>query len=228
VPEIAKEKNLSVSAMTSEPQLALGVSIPSQYLKHSRSQLNTGLAVLTLARLSLVPVIVLSFMKVPAVTVGAIVLFVIADVLDGVLARSRQADGPARRALDSTIDRIGIDAGILGAFVAGLLPAPLLIALLARDAYCAVICARMVKRRGVAIKADWLYRGLNLCVAAGALAAPFVPTTFWVWSAGVLLIISVIVAIDLTRLVRKVESAPPGLSDMVLPAGAVRSGDLSL
>lgn len=219
---------MSVSAATTESGFTLGVDISPRPLRHSRSKLNIGLAALTLARLSLVPVIALSFMKVPAVTIGAIVLFVVADVFDGVLARNRQADGPSRRALDSTVDRIGIDAGILGAYLAGILPAPLLIALLARDLYCGAICARMVRKRGVAIKADWLYRGLNLCVAVGAIAAPFVPATLWAWGAGVLLLFSLVVAIDLTRSVRTVENAPPSLRDAVLPAGAVRRGDLGL
>ncbi len=184
------------------------------------------LAALTLARLSLVPVIVLSYMKSPVVTASAIVLFVVADVFDGVLARDRGADGPSRRALDSTVDRIAIDAGIVCAFLAGILPGFLLVALLARDAYCAAICARMMHRRKVAIKADWMYRGLNLCVAVGAIAAPFLPGTLWVSLAAVLLLLSLVVALDLTRSVRLVEGASQRVRDTVLPAGALRRGNV--
>lgn len=182
------------------------------------------LAALTLSRLALIPVIALSFMKLPALTIGAVVLFVIADVADGMLARNLRADGPYRRALDSTVDRIGIDAGIVGAYLAGILPGYLLIALLARDAYCALLCARMVHRRGIAIKADWLYRLLNACVAIGAIAAPFLSQRLWVALAGVLLLFSIAVAADLTRLVRRVEASPSAVRNAVLPAGALRRG----
>lgn len=188
----------------------------------SRSRASLTLAILTLARLSLVPVILLSFMRVPALTAAAIALFVFTDVFDGVLARNQGADGPRRRALDSMVDRIGIDAGIVGAYLAGILPPSLLVALLARDLYCAFICARMVYRRNVAIKADWMYRALNLSVALGAIAAPFLSPSLWVSLTGAMLLVAVAVAADLTRSVRLVEGAPPGLRDAVLSAGALR------
>jgi phosphatidylglycerophosphate synthase len=180
------------------------------------------LAAFTLGRLSLVPLIVLSFLETPALTVAAIALFVILDVFDGVLARRQAADGPGRRSLDSVVDRIGIDAGIVGAYAAGLLPEFLLVALLARDAYCGMLCARMMYRRRVAIKADWLYRGLNLCVALGAVAAPFVPTGLWEASAYGLLALSIVVAIDLTRCVRVVENSPDDVRTRVVGAGELR------
>ncbi len=185
-------------------------------------KIDVALALFTVARLALVPAIVLSFMKVPLVTCVAIVGFVAADIYDGILARRDGNDGPRRRALDSVVDRIGIDAGIVGAYVAGLLPLPLLVAFIARDLYCGAICARMLRRRGVAIKADWVYRSLNACVAIGAMAAPFISSTLWVGLAGGLLLAAVIVAVDLTRLVRSVESTPPSVRDFVIPAGELR------
>lgn len=215
---------MSVSAAPAAPQLAWRAGMFQRYQERRGSRVDLRLAVLTLGRLSLVPVIVFSFMQIPALTTGAIVLFVLADVFDGVLARNRGADGPGRRALDSTVDRIGIDAGMVGAYLAGILPGFLLLALLARDAYCAFICARMMYRRKVAIKADWMYRGLNLCVALGAVAAPFLSEALWVSLAGVLLLLSAAVAIDLTRSVRLVEGSEPDLRDAVLPAGALRRG----
>jgi len=191
------------------------------------SRTEVRLAALTLLRLSLVPVIVLSFLKVPAITAAAILLFVVGDIFDGVLARKFEADGPKRRALDSLVDRIGIDAGILGAYLSGILPLALLILLLARDAYCAVICIRMVVRRNVAIKADWMYRALNLCFALGAFAAPFLSERLWVSLASVLFALSLGVAIDLTRSVRLVERAPARFRNVVLGAGSLRNGALA-
>ena len=86
----------------------------------------------------------------------------------------------------------------------------------------AFICARMVYRRNVAIKADWMYRALNLSVALGAIAAPFLSPSLWVSLTGAMLLVAVAVAADLTRSVRLVEGAPPGLRDAVLSAGALR------
>jgi phosphatidylglycerophosphate synthase len=197
---------------------------PRQTLRTSTVDLR--LAALTIGRLSLIPVILFSFMKSPVVTMSAIVLFVVADIFDGVLARDRDADGPSRRGLDSFVDRVGIDACMVGAYFAGTLPGLLLLALLARDAYCAVICARMMYRRSVAIKADWLYRALNLCVATGAIAAPFLSNSLWTTLAGVFLLLSIVVAIDLTRSVRLVEGSTPNVRNTVLAAGALRRGSL--
>ena len=185
-------------------------------------KVEVALAALTLARLLLVPVIVLSFMKSPLLTCAAITGFVLADIYDGVLARRNGSDGPRRRALDSMVDRIGIDAGMVGAYLAGVLPLPLLIALIARDLYCAAICARMMHRWGAAIKADWVYRSLNAAVALGAMVAPFISPTLWVALTCGLLVAAMIVAVDLTRLVRSVESASPRIRGRVLPAGEIR------
>jgi hypothetical protein len=113
---------------------------------------------------------------------------------------------------------------MVAAYFAGILPGVILLALLFRDAYCAIICARMVYRRNVAIKADWMYRALNLCVALGAVAAPFLAERLWVSLAGVLVLLSSVVAVDLTRSVRVVEASSPNVRDTVLGAGALRYG----
>lgn len=208
----------------SKPVWSADALQPHRHLNASRA--DSRMTALTLGRLSLVPVILLSFMKVPPVTTAAIVLFVVADIFDGMIARGSRADGPTRRALDSLVDRIGIDAGMVAAYIAGILPAPLLVALLARDAYCALICVRMVYRRNVVIKADWMYRALNLSVALGAIAAPFLSAGLWISLAGVMLLLSVVVAADLTRSVRFVESSPSGVRNVVLAAGALRQRTL--
>ncbi len=218
---------MSVSATPTPSKVAWLTDPGPRERRALGAQVDFKLAAWTVARLSLVPVIVLSFMKVPVVATAAIVLFVVADIFDGLLARSRSADGPIRRGLDSVVDRAGIDAGIVGAYLAGILPLFLLIPLLARDAYCALLCARMFYRRRIAIKADWMYRGLNLTVAAGAISAPFVPAELWAWLAGLMLLLSIVVAIDLTRSVVSVERASPSLRDAVLRAGALRRRHLN-
>ena len=162
-------------------------------------------------------------MVAPVVTTAALVAFVSLDVYDGVLARRLGADGLGRRALDSTVDRVAIDGCLIGAWAVGALPVVVLAALLARDAYCAVICARMMHRRRTAIKADWLYRSLNLSVAAWAIAAPFAGATGRTAAAVAVLLFSSSVAADLTRLVGAVLRAPAHVHDTVVAAATARS-----
>lgn len=176
----------------------------------------------TVARLALVPLILVTFTRSPGLTSIVIALFVATDVYDGVLARRHGEDGPARRALDSAVDRLTIDSCLIGACIAGVLPPAILLGLLARDAYLALICSRMMRTRRVAIKADWLYRALNLSVAGWALLVPFVSAAAATALALLLLAFSLVVAIDLTLLVKKVLSAPPAVRDTVIGAGALR------
>ena len=191
-------------------------------LGNSLASVDGALRLLTLGRLVFVPIIIASFMVSPLVTTAALLLFVITDVYDGRIARSLDADGPGRRALDSIVDRVSIDACLIGAWFSGALPLPILCALLIRDLYLGLICRGMMSLRQVAIKADWLYRSLNLCVAAWAIATPFLSANAKTGSALVLLGFSLIVAFDLTRSVRMVLSAPPSMRNVVVDAGWLR------
>jgi phosphatidylglycerophosphate synthase len=194
--------------------------------RHPRRLLRSEMLLIlfTAGRLALMPIIIVSFLTDPAVSTIAIIIFIVADIYDGVLARRFDADGPSRRALDSIVDRVVIDGCLAGAYFVGALPGLLLVALLARDAYCAVLCARMVRERNVAIKADWLYRALNLSVAAWALSAPFLSPNWRTTLAAFVLLASVIVAFDLTRSVRRVREAPLRVKDLVIDASNLRRG----
>lgn len=183
----------------------------------------TAPAMLTVGRLAFVPIIVASFAVSPPVTAIALLLFVATDVYDGVLARRRGVDGPDRRALDSIVDRIAIDAGLLGAWAVGALPLPIFLALLGRDLYLALLCRRMFVERRVVIKADWLYRSLNLAVAGWAMVAPLVSAEARAYLALALLAFSLVVAWDLTRAVRIVRDALPQLRNAVIDAGSLRA-----
>lgn len=186
------------------------------------------LTVLTTARLVLVPVLIATFMVHPGVTTVFLVLFMAADLYDGVLARQLSADGPQRRAMDSIVDRIAIDSCLVAAFIYGALPAILLFGFLARDFYCAVLCARMMRQRRVAIKADVVYRGLNFSIAVWALSAPFVSAGARTAFAAVVFVASIAVAFDLTRSVRIVLNARPELSHQVIDADLLRKGAADL
>jgi phosphatidylglycerophosphate synthase len=182
----------------------------------------------TVGRLVLIPGVIASFLVSPAVTTVFLLLFVAADVYDGVLARRFEADGPSRRALDSIVDRIAIDACLVAAWVSGAMPLLILCGLLARDLYLAALCRRMVRERRVAIKADWLYRSLNLAVVAWALLAPFVSQGTRTVLAVALLGFSLVVARDLKISISKVLQARSELRNVVVDAGVLRgTSDLS-
>lgn len=201
---------------------AQGLEPGATNLRRAFASVEATLTALTVGRLVFVPIIIASFTVSAAVTTVALLLFIAADVYDGVVARRHGADGPARRALDSIVDRLAIDACLIGAWVSGAMPLPILCALLARDLYLALLCRRMMSERGVAIKADWPYRSLNLAVAGWAIVSPFVSADVRVGLAAALLSFSLLVALDLTRGVRMVLKAPPRLRDTVVDAGWLR------
>jgi len=190
------------------------------------SRVEILLFALTLARLGFIPAIVASFLTLPAVTALAVGLFIVVDLFDGILARRLNSDTPLRRSVDSIVDRLTIDTCLIAAGLAGALPLPILFALLVRDAYLALLCGNMVRQRRVAIKADWLYRSLNLCVAAWALAAPFVSSAAAGVLALALLAFSLVVAADLTIQVAKVLAAPSAVRDTVIGAGELRRTEI--
>jgi phosphatidylglycerophosphate synthase len=177
---------------------------------------------ITVGRLALIPVIALSFMASPLITSVGLLAFMFSDLFDGILARSTGDDGPRRRAVDSIVDRVAIDACLVAAAVTGAMPPLLVCAFLARDLYCAVLCAGMMRERWVAIKADLLYRGLNCGIAAWALAAPFLSSGGRLASALLLFAVSLVAAADLTRSVRLVRRAPATVRDRVIAAADLR------
>lgn len=184
------------------------------------------LVALTVSRIALIPVIAASFMASPAVTAASLLVFMFADLFDGIVARGEGDDGPGRRALDTTVDRIAIDAGLVAATLAGALPPLLLAGFLARDLYCGGICALMMAERRVAIKSDLFYRGLSCGFAAWALAAPFLSAGGRFAGAGALLLAALLLAADLSRSVRRVRSAPASVENLVLDAALLRRGDV--
>jgi phosphatidylglycerophosphate synthase len=181
---------------------------------------------LTVGRIALIPVISLSFMASPVITAVSLVTFMFADLFDGVLARLTGDEGPWRRAADSVVDRVAIDVCFVAAGLTGAMPALLVVAFLARDAYCSAICVGMMRERQVAIKADLLYRGLNGSLACWALAAPFLSTSGRSATALVLFGAALLVTADLRRSVRLVRRAPETVRNQVIDAGNLRNHQL--
>ena len=183
------------------------------------------LALVTVGRLLLIPLVVVTFATRPLVTAAALGLFIGLDVYDGVLGRRRGGDGPSRRALDSIVDRFAIHVVYVALTLEGFFPPVLLACMLLRDAYCAYQCSRMMRARWVAIRADWMYKLLNLSLAGWVATAPFIGSTPRTALAVVVLGYSVVVAADLTLAVRKVLTLPRHLDCVVIPAGALRQAE---
>jgi phosphatidylglycerophosphate synthase len=176
----------------------------------------------TLGRLGLIPIVIVSLGISPPLTAVALAAFVLADLYDGVLARQLSADGPSRRVLDSVVDRISIWAVFIAVVLAGYLSVVLLALLLLRDLYCGVLCYEMLRKRNVAIRADWLYRALNLMLAAWVVIAP--TTTSATRSILFLAVLgfSIFVAADLRQSIEKILRMQPPVRDAVLAAGELR------
>ena len=180
------------------------------------------MVVVTIGRLVLIPLVILWLTSEPVACAAVLAVFISADIYDGVIGRRRGTDGPSRRGLDSIVDRIAIDAVYVALTWRGFLPLELLVFMLARDAYCARQCARM-RARLVAIRADWMYKTLNLSLAGWVIVAPLVTANVRVGLAVLVLAYSVIVAADLTRAVRKVLDLPLNVYGVVISAGQLRS-----
>jgi phosphatidylglycerophosphate synthase len=172
-----------------------------------------------------VPFIVISFMTSPVVTAAALLCFMVADLMDGVIARRRGGDGMERRVADTIVDRVAIAACLIGATAAGALPFALLIGFLLRDVYCACLCWHLLRKRGLAIRVDGFYRVPSFVVVAWALAAPFVSVSLRVVAAAVTLAVFTIIAADLSRLVWRLSTASFEAEGPLVDARAVRGAD---
>jgi phosphatidylglycerophosphate synthase len=181
------------------------------------------LLALTLGRLLLIPFIILSLGVVPAVTFSALVVFILLDLYDGVAARRLGGDDVARRILDSVVDRVSIWSVYAAATQIGLLPLSLLLILAARDLYCGYWCYRLITERDIAIKADWLYRSLNLALAGWIIVAPLVSAGLRLNLFLAVCIYSVVVAIDLRRSIGIALSLSTDVSSRVIPASVLRT-----
>lgn len=182
-----------------------------------------SLLAITVGRLALVPVIVLSFDEQPAVTTATLAIFIAVDLYDGVLARHHGADDTARRTLDTAVDRISIWTVYLAVAAGGYLAIPLLALFGLRELYTGYWCQRLLLERDVVIRADWMYRGLNLTLAGWVVAAPFLSSSERdALFVGVLLG-SAVVARDASRSLRCVLHMPSSVRSMVIPAGELRS-----
>jgi phosphatidylglycerophosphate synthase len=184
--------------------------------------LDRVLVLVTVGRFVLIPVVVITFAAQPVITAMALSLFVGLDIYDGILGRQRGGDGPSRRALDSIVDRLAIHTVYIALALKGFFLPELLAFMLLRDAYCAYQCSRIMRARWVAIRADGMYKLLNLSLAGWVVIAPFITRTLQEGLAILILSYSVVVAGDLTLAVRKVLALPHHFDCSVISAGALR------
>jgi phosphatidylglycerophosphate synthase len=191
-------------------------------LVSSMKEVPRMLLLVTLGRFLFIPVVILSFDDSPLITAAALAVFIAADLYDGVLARKLGADDPARRVLDSLVDRASIWLVYMTVTAAGLLPPAFLVVLLARDLYCGYLCHKIVHTRNVVICADWAYRGLNLMLAGWVVIAPLVQAQARLGLFAGILLVSAAVAVDLKRSVAAILQMPSSVASVVIPAGDIR------
>jgi phosphatidylglycerophosphate synthase len=182
-----------------------------------------ALLAITLGRLFFVPIIIVSFDAVPAVTTAALAIFIAADLYDGVLARRLEADDTARRTLDTIVDRLSIWPVYIAITAWGYLAVPLLAVFAVRELFAAYWCQRVLRERDVVLRADWMYRTLNLMLAGWVILAPFESAAQRNALFGVVLLFSAVVAFDVMRSLRSVLTMPPGIRSVVIPAGELRA-----
>jgi phosphatidylglycerophosphate synthase len=188
----------TLSPLASEPRLTAQSTFTA--LGPVRQQ-DIAATALTLARLTVLPVVLLGLGQKTALAAIAIISFVALDIVDGVLARAWAHDGAARRAADSAVDRIAIDTSLVTAGAIGLVPWLIVAAFLVRDGYCILLCLRMYRAsEGSVLKADWAHRSLNLAMAFGGIVAPWMSPTIRTPAALLVLAYAVAVALDLTRM----------------------------
>jgi hypothetical protein len=80
----------------------------------------------------------------------------------------------------------------------------------------------MLKERWVAIRADWIYKGLNLSLAGWIVAAPFLATGARQAILVCIVAWGIAVAVDLSRAVTQVRSPRSLHRNAVLCAGTLR------
>jgi phosphatidylglycerophosphate synthase len=183
-----------------------------------------SLASLTLGRLVFIPPLVFFICSgAQFAAAGFLAAFLVADHLDGVIARRVNADGPTRRALDSISDRIAIWSVYATMVALTYAALPIVLILAARDLYCARLCYRVMRSRLVAIGADWPYRVLSALLAAWVIAAPTMAGSARTASLGLVALFSVVVAIDLRLAVARVLAMPGAIKATVIHAGTLRS-----
>jgi phosphatidylglycerophosphate synthase len=178
---------------------------------------------MTIGRVLVVPIVMLTYDRLQFVTALALAVFVAVDLYDGVLARALDADDVTRRVLDTAVDRASIYPVYIWLTVTGRLPLVLLLVLFAREAYCAYWGHILLRRRAVVVKADWLYRSFNLMLAAWVIAAPYLGLALGAAVFAAIMVYSLPVARDLGRSVRTVLALPPAFANVVLPAGYLRA-----
>jgi phosphatidylglycerophosphate synthase len=184
---------------------------------------NKSFAALTVGRLIFIPpLLFFIFQKEHLAAAAVLGAFLVADHYDGVFARASNVEGPTRRMLDSGTDRIAIWTVYAAMAALSYAVVPLVLALAARDLYCAWCCRQIMRERFVAVGADWPYRGLSALLAFWVMAAPELSATARTSSLCILTGCSLLLAVDLRLAVRRVQTLPNSVSSVVISATVLR------
>jgi cardiolipin synthase len=122
--------------------------------------------VISLVRLAAIPVFWWLVLGADEIAWATILYVVVAwtDWIDGYLARRLNQVTKLGKALDPVADRLLIVSAVIVGLVAGIVPAVVGIALMAREAYMAVVTLILVARRRGTLQVRWLGKAATLLV----------------------------------------------------------------
>ncbi|HEX4033601.1 MAG TPA: CDP-alcohol phosphatidyltransferase family protein [Solirubrobacteraceae bacterium] len=184
------------------------------------------LSLVTVGRLTLVPLIATTFLVNTLVCDAALAVFMVFDLADGLIARRLAADTSLRRATDSVVDRLAIGICLVAGYTAGAVPVAVLAALIFRDLYCGCLGGILLRERGVVLRGDLVYRALTGAFGVWAFLVPAVSSVLAHDMIGAILVASLLVAADYHRCARRILSAPLELRDRLVSVSEVRAGSL--
>lgn len=185
---------------------------------------NRRLTALTVARLGFIP-FVITFLIAHRQGLAIVCLwaFLLADQFDGAIARRQNADGPARRTLDSLSDHLAIWSvyAVMAALSYASLPIVAVLGL--RDVYCALSCRTIMRERYVAIGADLPYRARSALLAGWVMAAPYISAPVRTSALAAIAGFGLIVALDLRQATSRIRAMPMSITATVISARALRT-----
>lgn len=117
---------------------------------------------LTAMRLPLAALLIAAARSMPHLAVAVLVLLVLADILDGAIARRLGSDTPSRRIADVTVDKLVIHSALLAVVLGRPEALPWYALILLRDLVAALGYLRLILSRRVVVVGTALHRCSSL------------------------------------------------------------------
>ncbi|HET7590947.1 MAG TPA: CDP-alcohol phosphatidyltransferase family protein [Solirubrobacterales bacterium] len=130
-----------------------------------RDSIEAFLTSLTMSRLLLLPPLVWGVFESPAIAVFSLLVIVVMDIGDGVIARAACADTAIRRVADAAVDKIAIHTASIAVVIQDPVLLPLYLPLAFRDGALVVANLWCIERRKTFISGRGRHRAASLAYA---------------------------------------------------------------